>query len=109
MAVATTQLSHPMVCKESPVCHLHFQENLGILAFQMNFPKWEMSQFKKCAGNSTAVQWLGHCASISGAMGPIPGQGTKLKILQALQCGEKKYVVLAKQKRLGGNPYGRRI
>ena len=34
------------------------------------------------------VQWLGHCASIAGGTGSIPGQGTK--ILYAMWHGQKK-------------------
>ena len=34
------------------------------------------------------VQCLGLCASISGGMGSIPSQGTKIP--QAMQCGQKK-------------------
>ena len=40
------------------------------------------------AGNSLAVQWLGHRASTVGGTGSIPGQGTK--ILHAVQCGQNK-------------------
>ena len=39
-------------------------------------------------GNSQAVQWLGLRAFNAMAPDSIPGQGTK--ILQALQCSQKK-------------------
>ena len=34
------------------------------------------------------VQWLGLCAFITEGLGSVPGWGTK--ILQAVQCGQKK-------------------
>ena len=36
------------------------------------------------------VQWLGLCAFITEGLGSVPGWGTK--ILQAVQCGQKKKV-----------------
>ena len=39
-------------------------------------------------GNSLAVQWLGLYASIAEGTGSIPGR--RAKILQAVQCDEKK-------------------
>ena len=30
------------------------------------------------AGNSLAVQWLGHCTSSAGGMGSIPGWGSRI-------------------------------
>ena len=41
------------------------------------------------SGTSLAVQWLGLRPSTAGGPGLIPGWGTK--ILQAVQCGQKKY------------------
>ena len=46
------------------------------------------SQQSAALGTSLAVQWLGLRASTSGAMGSIPGQGTK--ILQASRHCQKK-------------------
>ena len=44
------------------------------------------SECLRC-GNSLAVQWLGVRASTAGAMGLIPGQGTKIP--QAMQRDQK--------------------
>ena len=40
------------------------------------------------SGNFLAVQWLGMHAFTAEGTGSVPGQGTK--ILQAVQCGQKK-------------------
>ena len=46
---------------------------------------WTLKMFE---GNSLAVQWLRLSVSTVGDMGSIPGRWTK--ILQAVQCGQKK-------------------
>ena len=53
------------------------------------FPQWN-----KKLGDSLAVQWLGLGAFSAGGAGSIPGQG--IKILQAMQHGQKK--ILNKRK-----------
>ena len=43
-------------------------------------------------GNSLVVQWLGLRAFTVEGVGSIPGRGTK--ILQAVQCGQKKRMLV---------------
>ena len=40
--------------------------------------------------NSLVVQWLGLCTLIADGPVSIPGQGTKIPIPHAAQCGKKK-------------------
>ena len=41
-------------------------------------------------GTSLVVQWLRRCASAAGGVGLIPGQVTKVKVLHAVWCSQKK-------------------
>ena len=58
--------------------------------------KTQFLPWRSCQGDSLVAQWLGHHTSTAGALGLIPGQGTK--ILQAAQCSKKKDGLLKKKK-----------